>query len=42
MPRNKPRRRYRRHQPWWFRPIVMAGLGLAALALSATMMTIVE
>jgi hypothetical protein len=32
----------RRRPPWWFMPIVMAGAGLAALALSAAMMTIVE
>ncbi|WP_268934732.1 hypothetical protein [Sphingobium sp. CAP-1] len=42
MPRKRLRRGRRRRPPWWFMPSVMAGLGVAALALSAAMMTIVE
>jgi hypothetical protein len=41
MPR-KPVRRGRRRPPWWFMPAVMTGMGAAALALSAAMMTIIE
>jgi hypothetical protein len=42
MPRKSQRRSRRRRQPWWFMPVVMTGLGAAAVALSAAMMTIVE
>ncbi|MFD1107255.1 hypothetical protein [Sphingobium olei] len=41
MPEDDPRSG-RRRPPWWFMPIVMTGLGLAAAALAMTMMTIVE
>jgi hypothetical protein len=42
MPRKNQRRGHRRRPPWWFMPAVMSGLGIAAVALSAAMLTIVE
>jgi hypothetical protein len=42
MARRKVARRKGRRQPWWFMPAVMSGLAVAAAALSAVMMTIVE
>ncbi|MDO7834724.1 hypothetical protein Q4610_06660 [Sphingobium sp. HBC34] len=42
MPRKNPRRGRRRRPPRWFMPTVMAGLGVAAFALSATMISLVE
>jgi hypothetical protein len=30
-----------RRPPWWFMPIVMTGLGIAAAVLAMTMMTVV-
>lgn len=41
MPEDEPRGRSGR-PPWWFMPIVMSGLGGAAVLLAMTMLTIVE
>lgn len=40
MARKRLRGGPRRRPPWWFMPAVMTGLGIAALALSAVMLTI--
>ena len=41
MTRRSPRRGNRR-PPWWFMPLVFAGLALAGALLSAIMLTVAE
>ncbi|WIW87422.1 MULTISPECIES: hypothetical protein [unclassified Sphingobium] len=40
MPRKSLRRGRRSRPPWWFMPLVMAGLGAAAMALAAMMIVV--
>ena len=42
MPRKSLRRGRRSRPPWWFMPLVMAGLGAAAMALAVIPLIIAE